>query len=198
VRRNREKSRVALSLEDWPSASSVPENAGQRRGRPHFRVRGDGRVDLHAPGVASAALHITVQQMAVDRIEHDLRNLRPGGIIEEDEARLLMERRKERTDSFAREGDDTGCERLRVHHFVPLLHSGAWLSSVVCKPRTPRGLATDGVSLVYKEKRNFPSHGGASQGMDGLRSLCAVSAPNTGSDGSGSKPICLSTEAWSQ
>jgi hypothetical protein len=39
------------------------------------------RVDFHALGVASAALHIAVQKMPVDRIENNLRNLRTGGVI---------------------------------------------------------------------------------------------------------------------
>ena len=50
----------------------------------------DGCVDFHAPGVASAALHVAVQKMTIDRVENTLGNLRAGAIIEEDEARLLV------------------------------------------------------------------------------------------------------------
>jgi hypothetical protein len=58
--------------------------------------------------------------MAVDRIKDDLGNLRAGGVIEEDEVRLLMKRGKERTDSVAREGDGMGCELLlQVDHLGP-------------------------------------------------------------------------------
>jgi len=64
----------------------------------------NGCVDFHAPGVASAALHIAVQKVAVDRVDDHLRNLRTGGVVEEGKVRFLMERGKERTDSFGREG----------------------------------------------------------------------------------------------
>ena len=49
----------------------------------------DGCVDFHALGVASAALHVAVQKMTIDRVENDLGNLRASAVIEEDEAWLL-------------------------------------------------------------------------------------------------------------
>jgi len=60
-------------------------------------------------GVASASLHIAVQKVAVDRVEDDLRNLRAGGVIEEDEGGLLTERGKQRPDAIGRKGDGSGC-----------------------------------------------------------------------------------------
>jgi hypothetical protein len=50
----------------------------------------DGCVDFHAPGVASATLHVAMQKVIVYRVENNLRNLRAGAIIEEDEAGLLV------------------------------------------------------------------------------------------------------------
>src|SRR5580704_2795124 len=70
----------------------------------------DGCVDFHAPGVASAALHVAVQKMTIDRVENALGNLRASTVIEEDEAWLLSERRKERTESIASEVDSLGCD----------------------------------------------------------------------------------------
>jgi hypothetical protein len=49
-----------------------------------------------------------MQQVTVDRVENNLGDLRAGCVIEENEARLLVERRKERTDSIRREGDGSG------------------------------------------------------------------------------------------
>ncbi len=71
---------------------------------------GDGVVHLHALGVASASLHIVVQKMVVDRVEDDLRNLRPGGVIEEDEVGLLIERGKQRANVIRGKGDGSGCD----------------------------------------------------------------------------------------
>jgi hypothetical protein len=47
--------------------------------------------------------------MAVDRVEDDLRNLRAGGVIEEDEGWLLIERGKQRPDAIRRKSDGSGC-----------------------------------------------------------------------------------------
>ena len=69
----------------------------------------DSRVDFHALGVATAALHIAMQQMTIDRVKNYLGNLRAGGIIEEDEARLL-DAARERANGF----DRTGRRRLGV------------------------------------------------------------------------------------
>ena len=60
------------------------------------------RVNLLAFCVASAALDVAFEQMAVYSIEDDLRNLRPGGIVEEREGRRVMQRRKERANGLDR------------------------------------------------------------------------------------------------
>ena len=78
----------------------------------------DGVVRLHAIRVASASLHIAVQKMAVDRVEDDLRNLRAGGVIEEDEGGLLIERGKQRPDAIGRKGDGSGCAQLLIDHLA--------------------------------------------------------------------------------
>jgi hypothetical protein len=70
----------------------------------------DGCVDFHAPGVASAALYVAVQKMTIDGVENALGNLRASTVIEEDEAWLLGEGRKERTESIASEVDSLGCD----------------------------------------------------------------------------------------
>jgi hypothetical protein len=57
--------------------------------------------------------------MTIDRFEDTFRNLRAGTIIEKDETRLLVQRRKERTDSIAREVNGLGCEYLLFSHMAP-------------------------------------------------------------------------------
>ena len=54
----------------------------------------DGRVDRHALRIAAAALYITLEKVAIDRIEHNLRDLRTRRIIEKDERGGMFERRK--------------------------------------------------------------------------------------------------------
>ena len=60
------------------------------------------RVHLLAFRIAAAALDVAFEQMAVDSIEDDLRNLRPGGVVEEREGRRAMQRRKERANGLDR------------------------------------------------------------------------------------------------
>jgi hypothetical protein len=91
-----------------PKATSLGSRALMRSAT--LSLAGNRRVDFHALGVAAAALYVAMQQVTVDRIENNLGNLRAGGVIKEDEARLLIERRKERTDSIRREGDGSGCD----------------------------------------------------------------------------------------
>jgi hypothetical protein len=67
-------------------------------------------VDLHAPRVAPAALHIAVQKVTIHCIENNLGDLGTSGIIEEDEVRFLMKRRKLRTNFIAREVNSIGPE----------------------------------------------------------------------------------------
>src|SRR5258708_2604219 len=57
--------------------------------------------------------------MVVDRVEDSLRNLRARAVIEEDESRLLVQRRKERTDSIAGEIHGLGCEQRLFDHVAP-------------------------------------------------------------------------------
>jgi hypothetical protein len=59
-----------------------------------------------------------MQQVTIDRIENNLRNLRARRIIEEDEARFLIERGEERTDSITWEGNGLVCELL-IDHWAP-------------------------------------------------------------------------------
>ena len=68
-----------------------------------FARIGDRLVDLDAVAVASAALDIVLDQMAGHRVEHALRDLRAGGIVEEDEIAGPLQRREHRADGLDRE-----------------------------------------------------------------------------------------------
>ena len=54
----------------------------------------DGEVHGNALRVAAAALHVVLEQMPVDRLEHDLRYLGARGVVEKDEWAGPLQRRK--------------------------------------------------------------------------------------------------------
>ncbi len=68
-----------------------------------FACFGDRLVDLDAAAIAAAALHIVRDQMVGHRVEHALRDLRAGGVVEEDEGAGLLQGRKHRADGLDRE-----------------------------------------------------------------------------------------------
>ena len=60
------------------------------------------RVNLLALRIAPAALNVAFEQMAVDSVEDDLRNLGAGGIVEKSKCRRPMQRREKRADGLDR------------------------------------------------------------------------------------------------
>jgi hypothetical protein len=59
---------------------------------------------VHSPtlGIPPASLHIALEQVVIDGVEHDLRHLCPGCIVEEDEFRFSVQGRKGGTNGFNR------------------------------------------------------------------------------------------------
>ena len=64
----------------------------------------DGAVDVDAAAVAAAALDVVRDQMVGHRVEHALRDLRAGGVVEEDEVAGLLQRREHGPDLLDRKG----------------------------------------------------------------------------------------------
>ena len=77
-----------------------------------FARIGDRLVDLDALAVAAAALDIVVDEVAGHGIEHALRDLRAGGVVEEDEIAGPLQRREHRADGLDREGRGRRAIRL--------------------------------------------------------------------------------------
>ena len=69
---------------------------------------GDALVDRDAAAVAAAALDVVRDQMVGHRVEHALRDLRAGGIVQEDEVAGLLQGRKHRPDRLDRESGAFG------------------------------------------------------------------------------------------
>ena len=63
---------------------------------------GNDLVHLDTATVARAALNVEIDQMVRHRVEHALRNLRTGGIVEKDEIASLLQRRKHRANGLDR------------------------------------------------------------------------------------------------
>ena len=74
-------------------------------------------VDLYAASIAAAALHIVADEMVGDGVEHALRYLRAGRIVEEDEVAGLLQRREHGADVF----DGKGCGAVRFRGLM-LVH----------------------------------------------------------------------------
>ena len=92
---------------------------------------GDRLVDRDAAAIAAAALHIVGDQMMGHRVEHALRDLRAGGIVEEDEVAGLLQRREHARGSVSTGNGrgvwvPAGC-RVLVHG--SLLEVQCWNSS---------------------------------------------------------------------
>ena len=83
---------------------------------------GDRLVDLDAAAVAAAALDIVVDEMVGHRVEHALRDLRAGGVVEEDEVAGPPQRREHRADGL----DRKRCGALRLGGLM-LVHGGVSL-----------------------------------------------------------------------
>src|SRR5579862_4004904 len=79
----------------------------------------DGCVHFHALRVASAALDVAVEQVPVNGVEDYLRDLRAGSVIEEDEAGLLIERGKLRSNPVGWKGEGAGGGELLIEHDTP-------------------------------------------------------------------------------
>ena len=95
-----------------------PPRVHQRRHRAtRTRDRGVHRETLR---IAAAALHVVIHQVVVHGIEHELRDLRAGGIVEKYEGAGLLERDELGTQGLhgklARGGlPRCPCIRVRIH-----------------------------------------------------------------------------------
>ena len=68
--------------------------------------------------IAAATLHVVVDEVIGDRVEHALRNLRAGGIVEEDERAGLLQCGEHGAHGLYREGRRRGfggLGRMLVH-----------------------------------------------------------------------------------
>ena len=77
-----------------------------------FARVGDRLVDLDAVAIAATALDVVLDQMAGHRVEHALRDLRAGGVVEEDEIAGPLQGRKHRADGLDRESRGWRAVRL--------------------------------------------------------------------------------------
>ena len=80
--------------------------------RDAFARIGNRLVDLDAVAVAAAALDVVVDQMAGHRVEHALRDLRAGGVVEEDEIAGPLQGGEHRADGLDRESRGWHAVRL--------------------------------------------------------------------------------------
>jgi hypothetical protein len=71
-----------------------------------FACAGHSRVNLSTLFVGSAALNVAIHKVRSDRIQDTLRDLRAGGVVEENEILALHERRKISAEIFDREFRD--------------------------------------------------------------------------------------------
>ena len=73
-----------------------------RKARHALARTADGRIHGDALRVAPAALHVVLEQVLVHRIQHPLRHLRPGGVVEENEGAGPLQRGKLRAQRLGR------------------------------------------------------------------------------------------------
>ena len=60
----------------------------------------DRSVDFLALCIPPASLHVAIQQVSIDCVQHILGNLRSGRVVEKYEGRLAMQGREKGTDAF--------------------------------------------------------------------------------------------------
>ena len=58
------------------------------------------RVDFATLGVASPSLHVALEEMMIHRVQHHLRNLRTGCVVEKDESRRASQGRESSAKGF--------------------------------------------------------------------------------------------------
>ncbi len=76
---------------------------------------GNRSVDGDALRIASTALHVMIEQVAIDSVQHRLRHLRAGGIVEEDKMARALQSRKLRAQGLRRKHLGSSC-CTGLHH----------------------------------------------------------------------------------